>query len=42
IDPTRCFGCGVCRAACSSDAITQIPRQESAEAANVWLRDTTQ
>jgi len=40
IDPTRCFGCGVCRTACPNDAITLIPRQESLEAANVWLRDT--
>ena len=42
IDPTRCFGCGVCRAVCPSDAITLIPRQESAEAASVWLRETPQ
>jgi ferredoxin len=41
IDPTRCFGCGVCRAACPNDAIALIPRQESPQAANVWLRDTT-
>ena len=40
IDPTRCFGCGVCRAACPNDAIRLIPRQASPEAANVWLRDT--
>jgi ferredoxin len=37
IDPTRCFGCGVCRAACPNDAITLIPRQASAEAADLWL-----
>jgi ferredoxin len=42
IDPTRCFGCGVCRAVCPNDAITLLPRQESPEAANVWLRDTVQ
>ncbi len=40
IDPTRCFGCGVCRAACPNDAIALIPRRESPEAANIWLRDT--
>jgi ferredoxin len=39
IDPTRCFGCGVCRAACPNDAIMSIPRQEHPEAANVWLRN---
>ncbi len=39
IDPTRCFGCGVCRAACSTDAITIIPRQASPQAANIWLGD---
>jgi ferredoxin len=42
IDPTRCFGCGVCRAACPKDAIALIPRQASPEAANVWLRDRAQ
>ena len=39
IDPTRCFGCGVCRAVCPTDAITLIPRQESPEAADIWLTD---
>jgi len=28
IDQTRCWGCGVCRAACSSDAISLIPRSQ--------------
>jgi ferredoxin len=41
IDPTRCFGCGVCRVACPNDAIALIPRQESPEAASIWLRDST-
>ena len=40
IHPARCFGCGVCRAACPNDAIALIPRQASPEAATVWLRDT--
>jgi ferredoxin len=39
IDPSRCFGCGVCRAACPQDAVTMVPRQAIAEAADVWLRD---
>jgi len=38
IDPSRCFGCGVCRAACPNDAIALVPRQASPEAADVWLR----
>lgn len=37
IDPTRCFGCGVCRATCPHDAITMVPRQEHPEAAELWL-----
>ncbi len=41
IDPTRCFGCGVCRAACPNDAIMLIARRKSPEAANVWLRYTS-
>ena len=39
IDPTRCFGCGVCRATCPNDAIKLLPRQQSPAAANLWLRD---
>lgn len=38
IDPTKCFGCGVCRTACSKNAITLIPRENSPEAANIWLK----
>jgi ferredoxin len=38
IDPARCFGCGVCRAACPTEAIMLVPRQEHAEAADVWLK----
>ncbi len=35
----RCFGCGVCRAACPQDAISLIPRVESPVAAPLWLND---
>ncbi|MCJ7667160.1 MAG: 4Fe-4S binding protein [Anaerolineae bacterium] len=38
IDPTKCFGCGVCRGACPTEAITLLPRQEDPEAANLWLK----
>jgi MinD superfamily P-loop ATPase len=39
IDPKRCFGCGVCRAACPSGAIELLPRQASPEAADIWLKE---
>ncbi len=39
IDPARCFGCGVCRATCPSDAIALLPRQSNSEAANIWLKE---
>ena len=38
IDATRCYGCGVCRAVCPTDAIELIPRQEDPTAAEFWLR----
>ncbi len=38
IDPLRCYGCGVCRAACPNEAIELLPRQEEPKAANLWLR----
>ncbi len=37
IDPSRCFGCGVCRAACPNEAISLLPREEVPKAAEVWL-----
>ena len=39
IDPFRCFGCGVCRSVCPKDAIELIPRQESPDAADLWLKE---
>jgi NAD-dependent dihydropyrimidine dehydrogenase PreA subunit len=38
IDPARCFGCGVCRAACPNNAIKILPREQVPQAAGVWLR----
>ncbi len=37
IDPTRCFGCGVCRAACPTEAIRMAPRSAHPQAASIWL-----
>jgi len=39
INPTRCFGCGVCRAACVDGAISLIPRKDIPEVADLWLSD---
>jgi ferredoxin len=36
IDPARCYGCGVCRAACVKNAITLLPRESVPQAANIW------
>lgn len=38
IDPRRCFGCGVCRAACPNEAIALVPRQDHPKAADLWLK----
>ncbi len=38
IDPSRCFGCGVCRAVCNKDAIMLVPRETHPLAADLWLR----
>lgn len=36
IDPLRCYGCGVCRASCTKDAITLHDRAAVPAAANIW------
>jgi ferredoxin len=38
IDPGRCFGCGVCRPACPTNAIALIPREQDPQAAGRWLK----
>jgi len=38
INPSRCFGCGVCRVACPEEAIALVPRQNHPAAAGLWLR----
>ncbi len=37
VDPTRCYGCGVCRPVCETDGIEISPRQENPTAVNIWL-----
>ncbi len=39
INPARCFGCGVCRTACPTDAISLVPKEEIPEIADIWLRN---
>lgn len=36
VDPTWCYGCGVCRAACSQEAIKLLNRADVPAAANLW------
>lgn len=36
IEPVRCFGCGVCRAACPNDAIALVPRETNSVAGSIW------
>lgn len=36
IDPRRCYGCGICRASCTKDAITLYDRVSVPVAANIW------
>jgi ferredoxin len=39
INPARCFGCGVCRAVCPTDAISLVPKENIPEIADIWLRN---
>jgi heterodisulfide reductase subunit A-like polyferredoxin len=36
IDPRKCYGCGICRAACRKDAIHLTARAKVSAAANLW------
>jgi ferredoxin len=36
IDPLRCYGCGICRASCTKDAIQLYDRVSVPVAANLW------
>ena len=36
IDPRRCYGCGICRASCTKDAITLHDRSAVPVAATIW------
>ena len=36
IDPRRCYGCGICRASCTKDAITLNDRTSVPIAASIW------
>lgn len=36
IDPRQCYGCGICRAICTKDAITLYERTTIPVAANIW------
>ncbi len=36
IDPLRCYGCGICRASCTKDAIQLQDRASVPVAANLW------
>jgi len=36
IDPLRCYGCGICRASCTKDAIHLQDRASVSVAANLW------
>jgi ferredoxin len=36
IDPRRCYGCGICRASCTKDAIELNDRSKVPLAANLW------
>lgn len=36
IDPTACYGCGVCRSICQKKAIHLLPRESVPAAAQIW------
>jgi NAD-dependent dihydropyrimidine dehydrogenase PreA subunit len=36
VDPAACYGCGICRTACSREAVLLIPRVAQPIAARIW------
>jgi Pyruvate/2-oxoacid:ferredoxin oxidoreductase delta subunit len=38
IDSVRCYGCGVCRPVCPTNAIELLPRKDEPKAADLWLQ----
>ncbi len=36
IDPSRCYGCGICRSSCTKEAIALRDREDVPLAANLW------
>jgi Pyruvate/2-oxoacid:ferredoxin oxidoreductase delta subunit len=36
VDARRCYGCGICRAACSKEFITLLERASVPAIANLW------
>ncbi len=39
INPMRCYGCGVCRPSCPTQAITLMPRTSEPKVADLWLKE---
>ncbi len=42
IDPQRCYGCGLCMAACPKKAISLLPRKGHPVAGKLWLKSAAE